>query len=112
MSLSLRSERWRIYTYLDAGADGLVASRYVFSAERWARREMPSGREQTLGAKADRQLDAVVAFGDEAVVGINDLLVRGSEQLKVVAVLPRPQMREIVCHCVLGDARPQDIVES
>ena len=111
VSVGLRDQRVRIYTYSDAGSDGFAASRYTFSVERWGRFELPSGREQTLAGKADKQLDGVVAFADEVAVTIHDLLVVSEVQYKVVAVLPRRMMREIICHCVLAD-EDTDVVES
>ena len=112
MSLSLRNERGKIYRYSNAGSEGLIISRYTYDVERWCRFETPSGREQTLGAKAGRQLDGKVAFADEVTIGINDLLVVHEVQYKVVAVLPRRAAREILCDVVLGDEDPTSLVES
>jgi hypothetical protein len=104
--------RARIYTYSDIGTEGLMNSRYTFSVERWCRFELPSGREQTLAAQANRRLDGVVAFSDEVSVSIHDLLVINEVQYKVVEVVPRRQQREIICQVVLGDEDPNSVVES
>lgn len=112
MSVGLRDQRGKIYRYSNAGTEGLIDARYTYDVERWCRFEMPSGREQTLGAKADRQIDGVVAFADEVTIGIHDLIVVDAVQYKVVAVLPRRQQGEILCHVVLGDEDPTSLVES
>lgn len=111
MSLSLRDQRGRIYTYADVGSDGFAKARYTFSVERWCRFEVPSAREQTLAAKADERLDGVVAFADETTVGIHDLLIIDAVQYKVTGVKPRRQPREIVCSVVLS-TEDLDVVES
>jgi hypothetical protein len=112
VSVSLRNERGKIYRYSNAGSEGLTDSRYTYDVERWCRFETPSGREQTLGAKADRQIDGKVAFADEVTIGINDLIVLYAVQYKVVAVNPRRASREILCDVVLGDEDPTSLVES
>lgn len=103
MSVGLRNQRGRIYNYSDAGSDGFVNSTYTFAVERWCRYEPTVTREQTLGGKADQQLDGIVAFSQEVTeIGINSLIVVGDVQLKVVGVRPLNQQREIICDVVLS----------
>jgi hypothetical protein len=101
VSVGLRNQRVRIYTYSDAGSDGFMTSTYTFSIERWGRFEVPSATESTLGGKADQKLNGQVALHKEAIVGIHDLLIVDDVQYKVVGIKPRAQ--EIVCDVVLAD---------
>jgi hypothetical protein len=95
MSIATRDQRVRLYTYSDAGSNGIVSSTYTFSVERWARKESPTGREVLLAEASQYKTDAVFTFGDEVAVPSRGLLKHGDTYYEVRGILPRRATREI-----------------
>jgi hypothetical protein len=89
MSIGMRNERVRIFTYSNTGSDGFMASTYTYVAERWARKELPSGREITVAAQAEHKVDAVFEFAAEVTVTRNGLLKHDGDLYFVRSALKR-----------------------
>lgn len=102
MSISHRKFRATIFDYEDAGTNGELDSTYelVTSGDGddawWASRGQPTGRETTIGMKADHRVDAELGFS--AVVPVTEdgaVVVDGVEYL-VRAILARDNGRDEV----------------
>jgi hypothetical protein len=102
VSASLRKFLASVYTYSDAGSGGLMASRYVKSAssdahgEWWCSRAVPTGKEVTVGMKADHRIDAVFGFAAQAPVSEHGAIVCDGVQYLIRAVLDRDYGRDEV----------------
>jgi hypothetical protein len=100
MSVSLRRHRAQVYAYTDAGANGETAPAYVRSVSGasdgawWASKALPTGKEVTTGMQADHRVDAVLTFSSACPVAVDSLVVLGSDQYLVRAVLPRDHGRD------------------
>lgn len=100
MPVSLRRFRAIVATYSDSGSDGVVASTYAKSASGdsdglwWCAKGLPSGRENTIGMKADERIDAVLEFSAEAPVQRDCLVSIDSQQYMVRSVLHRDYGRD------------------
>jgi uncharacterized protein YjdB len=97
VTLSLRNKRVRVYAYQDGGANGVVNVIYPFTGEWWASVVETSGRQTTPALQSEHIVDAVIEFGDEAVVTPNGLLkvVETGERYFVRAIVKRPASRAI-----------------
>lgn len=95
MSASGRDRRVKVYAYGDAGSNGIVKPAYTLLHERWASRGTPSGREAMVAGDASHRVDAVFGFDDHVTVPVDGLLLDGTEQFLVRAVLERRQLREL-----------------
>lgn len=95
MSISLRKHRARLFDYIDAGSQGDVDSAYALNASDadddawWCSRALPTGRESTLGMKAEHRVDAVFAFDAHAPISVNSAIDCEGESFVVRAVLTR-----------------------
>lgn len=84
-----------VATYTDGGSDGVVSSTYTKSASAdsdglwWCAKGLPSGRENTIGMKADERIDAVLEFSAEAPVARDCLVEISGTQYMVRSVLRR-----------------------
>lgn len=105
MSAGLRDQRIRIYDYSAVDSGGYQSSSYAYVAERWGRLEAPGGREATVAAQANQQIDAVVSFAADAPVTANGILkvVSTAKVYRVTAVLPRRMLNELEVYAVHND---------
>lgn len=113
VSLGLRDQRVRVYTYAstgDADGAGIPQPTYTYAASYWGRVEAPRGLETAVGRQSEHVHDLVVSLSDEATIPENGaLLVKeaayaaGDTLLKVVAVLPRRLASEIQVLCQSAD---------
>ena len=95
MSLSLRSQRWAVYTLTETTVDGVPTKSYHLAYTRWGRLVPPSGHETTIGLGAEHRVDGIVVLSDEVTVTEHDVLVDQSDVVfEVRAVLPRVMRRE------------------
>lgn len=94
-----RRHRARVYTYADAGADGAMESQYVQqpapdgNGDWWCAKAEPSGRERTLVATAQHDIDAVFEFHDYVPVSDNGLIVADNEAFLIRSIQPRTNGR-------------------
>jgi hypothetical protein len=100
VSVGLRDRRVRLYAYRDANAavpGGYMETQYTFTEERWARLEPPTGREKTLGERAGKEIDGVLALAAEANVDPRGAVkdVRTGDVYRILATLPRRLAHEI-----------------
>jgi len=94
MSASSRDQRVSLFSYSNTGTDGIVSTVYTFTATRWARKEVPTGRELMLGEASEHKVDAVFTFAEEVSIPVPGLLRHGSHYYEVRSVLPRRATRE------------------
>jgi head-tail adaptor len=97
MSLSLRDTQVDILTYQSSVTNGRTTDAWVVGSTAWGRIERPSGTKTYLNGAEEQRVDAVCAFGDDAVVDQKSLLrITGTTDVfKVLAVLPgRRRIRE------------------
>lgn len=102
MSVSLRRFRAIVALYSDTGTDGAVNSTYTKSPSTdpdglwWCSRNAASGRENTVGMKADERIDEVIGFAAEVPVDRDALVSIDGVQFWVRSVLPRDYGRNEV----------------
>jgi hypothetical protein len=99
MSASLRSQRIRIYSYANAGTDGVPDERYTFIAERWGRLNPVSARQTTVGEQAEHTVNAIVEFADHVSVPQNGALKFGDDVYLVRGIMRRPIAAAIDVAC-------------
>ena len=88
--LDQRTDRVRLYSYSDAGSDGVVDSRYTFVAEVWARFEPARAVARTRGEAATHERRATFGFHERVSVDKDMVITINSEAYKVVGI-PDPR---------------------
>ena len=81
-----RTERVRLYTYSDAGTDGVVTPTHTFVEEVWASFQPQSGQEGTTGEAAQHRRSAVFGFHERVTVDDDMVLTINGEPYKVTSV--------------------------
>lgn len=95
MSVGLRSQRARIYTYSDTGTNGEPNSTYTFVAERWCRKGKLKASEGTVGAQAQHDATAVLIFADEVTVTRDGVVKHNGRFFKVESIEELTETREL-----------------
>ena len=96
MSVSLRNRRFSVYSLTETTVDGVPTKSYHLNGEWWGRLVPPSGHERTVGLGAEHQVDGIIAFADEAVVTVDDVILDDADAIyEVRAVDPRQMLAEI-----------------
>lgn len=97
MSVELRDERVKLYTFSDTGSGGRAAPTYMYSVTRWGRREIPGSREATIAGQASQQVDAVFVLPDRVTIDGNGA-IRGADGTlyKITGVYPVRNSASIV----------------
>lgn len=88
--LDKRTDRVRLYSYSDAGSDGVVDSRYTFVAEVWAQFSPDRAIERTSGEAATHERRATFGFHERITVG-NDMVVTINGEAYKVDGIPDPR---------------------
>jgi hypothetical protein len=116
MSLALRDELWKVYDYADSNTDGRADPRYNQIGLWWARSGAPTGREATIAAQANQQIDIVLDFAEEAVIPANGFLRAPDDKMyRILTVLPirgtgsEPEQKVLG---VYSDDATQSVVEN
>jgi len=100
VSVSHRKFRALVATYSDTGSDGRPNSTYTKAASPdddglwWCSKGQPTGREATVGMKADERISAVLGFSAHAPVDRDCLVQIGTTQYWVRSVLARDYGRD------------------
>jgi len=102
VSVSHRTFRALVATYSDTGTNGRPNSTYTKAPSSdsdglwWCSRGQPTGREATVGMKADERISAVLGFSAHAPVDRDCLVQIGTSQYFVRSVLARDYHRDEV----------------
>lgn len=92
MSVGLRDQRIRVFSFSDTSSDGRASSGYAYVGEYWGRADAPSMREATVAGQAEHQADAVFTLEKGVVVSPDGLLKADSRYYKVTGVPPANRM--------------------
>jgi hypothetical protein len=87
--ISARDTRVRIYSYSDAGTNGVVASTYTFVREVWGRFAPMSANERSVAEAASHERRATFGFQDGIPLDEHMLLVAHGDAYKVHGI-PHP----------------------
>ena len=104
MPISQRKFLAFVGEYHDAGSQGQVDSTYLIKSSGdatvenmwWCAKSTPSGREATVGMKAEHRVDAVFEFSAECPVDFDDAILCDGESYWVRAVLGRDYGQDAV----------------
>ncbi len=88
--LDKRTDRVRLYSYSDAGADGVVDSRYTFVEEVWAQFTPDRAVERSGGEAATHERRATFGFHEQVSVDKDMVITINSVAYKVDGI-PDPR---------------------
>lgn len=102
----LRKHRAAVYFYSSSTSGGVTTStrtRQLSDDEDglwWVSRGVPTGNEPTVGMKPEERIDSVIGMLGDVPINRDSIIVIGTSQYRVLAVLPRDNARdEHQCPC-------------
>jgi SPP1 family predicted phage head-tail adaptor len=88
--LDQRTDRVRLYSYSDAGSDGVVDSQYTFVDEVWAQFKPDRASERTSSEAATHERRATFGFHERVSVD-NDMVITINGEAYRVDGIPDPR---------------------